>query len=127
MGHSSHAVSGAYLLVYIQETGGRIGDFNSAVFDAAPPESSSMVYMLDLLHHSFVSDMHLRLDNSGVDYSNHGVEQDQKHADKSYRLLAEMVLTFFNTTLGQEGDEFGDAVKKIADKNGDFVYLHDRD
>ena len=111
-------VSGFWL-----ETGERVSDFNNSVFEAAPPQLSHMVFMENLLHHSFVSDMHLRLDNSGVDFSDHGVDQDRAHVDRSYELLTELVIEFFDDTLNQDGSRFGDTLRNAAEEHPELIYM----
>lgn len=108
-----------------QKTGERLSDFNNIIFESAPSENADMIFMEKLLHHSFVSDMHLRLDNSGVDFEEHGVEQNRALIDQSYRLLSEMLVGFFARGFGQSTSDFSAKLSQMAATNSELMYLLD--
>ena len=115
------AVSGFW-----KKTGARVSDFNSVVFDTAPDENAHMVFMENMLHHSFVSDMHLRLDNSGIDFSSQGVDQKAREVDKSFRILTELVVAFFENTRSTRSNAFGEAISRSLDKYPKLIYTMDK-
>jgi pimeloyl-ACP methyl ester carboxylesterase len=114
------AVSGFW-----NKTGDRVSDFNNVVFESAPEENAHMVFMEYMLHHSFVSDMHLRLDNSGIDFTDQGVDQKAKEVDSSYRLLTELILSFFEDSRINEADTFGETLIRAVDKYPKLIFALD--
>jgi len=86
-------------------------NFNNSFFQGIKRSDAYMLDMYDLLHQSFVSDMHLRFDNSGIDYKKLGLSFDEDMSDKSYQLISDTLLNFFNIYLKKQKIDFEKELK----------------
>ena len=113
-----HFISG-----YWRKKGEVSKDFSNQFFDGITGIDAYTLDMLDLLHQSFVSDMHLRFDNSGIDYKKLGFDVDEKKTDESYQVISELVLTFFNHYLKKENINFLSELEKLKKNHPDIFEI----
>jgi len=107
-----HFISG-----YWRKNGETHIDFNNQFFNGIEKSESFILDMYDLLHQSFVSDMHLRFDNSGIDYKKLGFDQSEKKTDLSYFVIGEVIQTYFDLHLKGQEIDFVRELEKSKSKN----------
>lgn len=95
-------------------------DFNNQFYDGLEKSEAYVLDMFDLLHQSFVSDMHLRFDNSGIDYKKMGINQSEEKTNKSYMVISKTILIYFNIYLKNDNNNFNTELKSLKIKNQDI-------